>query len=453
LNENCLIFHAENSRFDSDPNDYGGGSVTANGENEMTQVMSNVLADMRIDGDRLLARIAAMAEIGKTKNGGCNRQAMTDDDRQGRDLFVEWARAAGCEIRIDPIGNIFARYPGTDINAAPIVSGSHLDTQPTGGKFDGVYGVLAALEVVSTLSDQRVHLRHAIDVVVWTNEEGARFSPGCVGSSVATGAMELKDAYAITDAAGLTLGEELERIGYKGKGQVVLGPVTAAFETHIEQGPILEARRTQIGVVEGVIGLIWYDLVLHGVEAHAGPTPMEDRTDPWSAALPILEKTYALAVEYAPGGRCTIGTINASPGSRNTVPGRLTISVDLRHTNQTILNEIDRRFRLLVAETCAIKKITYDVSVVWDMPVTEFDRKCISAVTDAVSRLGYDYMPMFSGAGHDSAYLARKFPTSMIFVPCENGISHNEAENAKAEDIIAGANVLLQSCVTCSAAN
>ena len=419
----------------------------------MKQNVSNVLADMRIDGDRLLARIAAMAEIGKTENGGCNRQAMTDEDRQGRDLFIEWARTAGCKIRVDPIGNIFARYPGSDINAAPIVSGSHLDTQPTGGKFDGVYGVLAALEVVSTLADKRVNLHHAIDVVVWTNEEGARFSPGCVGSSVATSAMDLNSAYAISDAAGLTLGEELERIGYKGHGQVALGPVTAAFEAHIEQGPILEAKGKQIGVVEGVIGLVWYDLVLHGVEAHAGPTPMEDRTDPWRAALPILEKTYALAAEYAPHGRCTVGTVNASPGSRNTVPGRLTISVDLRHTDQTILNEIDSRFRLLVAETCADKKITYDLSIVWDMPATEFDRQCISAVTDAVSRLGYDYMHMFSGAGHDSVYLARKFPTSMIFVPCENGLSHNEAENAKALDIIAGANVLLQSCISCSAAS
>jgi beta-ureidopropionase / N-carbamoyl-L-amino-acid hydrolase len=419
----------------------------------MMQVMSDALADLRIDGDRLMARIAAMANIGKTQNGGCNRQALTDDDRQGRDLFVEWARTAGCEIRVDPIGNIFARYPGNDIHAAPIISGSHLDTQPTGGKFDGVYGVLAALEVVSTLSDKGVHLRHAIDVVVWTNEEGARFSPGCVGSSVATGAMDLKDAYAITDAAGLTLGEELQRIGYKGDSQIALGPVTAAFETHIEQGPILEAKGRQIGVVEGVIGLIWYDLVLHGVEAHAGPTPMEDRTDPWRAALPILEKTYALVAEYAPDGRCTIGTVNVSPGSRNTVPGRLTISVDLRHTDQTTLNEIDQRFRQLVADACASQKIGYHLSVVWDMPVTEFDRKCISAVTEAVSRLGYDYMPMFSGAGHDSVYLARKFPTSMIFVPCENGISHNEAENAKAEDIIAGANVLLQSCISCSAAD
>jgi beta-ureidopropionase / N-carbamoyl-L-amino-acid hydrolase len=427
--------------------------VNTTGENEVTQATPDVLDNMRIDGDRLLARIAAMAEIGKTDNGGCNRQALTDEDRQGRDLFIEWARAAGCKIRIDPIGNIFARYPGHDASAAPIVSGSHLDTQPTGGKFDGVYGVLAALEVVSRLSDQRIHLRHAIDVVVWTNEEGSRFSPGCIGSSVATGAMDLDEAYAITDGSGLTLGQELERIGYKGDGQVALGPVTAAFEAHIEQGPILESKQIQIGVVEGVIGLIWYDLILHGVEAHAGPTPMEDRTDPWQAALPILEKAYALAAEYAPHGRCTIGAINASPGSRNTVPGRLTISVDLRHTDQVILNEIDRRFRQQVTDICATKKITYGLSVVWDMPVTAFDQKCISAVTQAVSALGYDYMRMFSGAGHDSVYLARQVPTSMIFVPCENGVSHNEAENARAEDLIAGANVLLQSCINCSAAN
>ena len=384
-----------------------------------------------------------MAEIGATDRGGCNRQALTDEDKLGRDLFANWCRNAGCTVSVDEMGNIFARRPGSNTDAPPVITGSHLDTQPTGGKFDGVYGVLAGLEVFRTLEEAGVETDAPLEVVVWTNEEGARFAPAMVGSGVWASEMQRDEVYAIEDKAGKRFGEELERIGYRGDLPAKPRPIRAAFEAHIEQGPILEAKALQIGILTGVQGARWYDLTIEGQPVHAGPTPMEVRRDPFMGVLPILEYCYELAAKYAPWGRATFGDIKAEPGSRNTVPERLIVNVDLRHPDPAVLDEMDRLFRNFVAEACKTKKLQGRVEELWHMPVTEFDPDCVDAVRSATAELGYSSMEMVSGAGHDALYLAKVAPTSMIFVPCKGGVSHNEAEDAKPEDLEAGCNVLL----------
>jgi N-carbamoyl-L-amino-acid hydrolase len=401
------------------------------------------LSSLRINGNRLWQSLMEMAKIGATKKGGCNRQTLTDEDKRGRDLFTSWCNEIGCSITIDAIGNIFARRPGRNNNLAPILTGSHLDTQPTGGKFDGVYGVLAGLEVLRTFEDQQIVTESPIEVAVWTNEEGSRFAPALLGSGVWSGAFEIEQAYAITDKSGKSVGEELDRIGYKGKADACARPLKAAFEVHIEQGPILEKENLQIGVLTGIQGLRWYDLVIDGESCHAGPTPMQDRRDPFMAAAPIIAGCYQIAEQFAPWGRATIGDIKVEPGSRNTVPERLIVNVDLRHPDAEILDKMDRAFRDLVANECKNHSLEFQVNECWHMPVTKFAPRCVDAVRSATENLGYSNMEMVSGAGHDSLYIASVAPTSMIFVPCENGISHNENENAKLEDLEAGCNVLM----------
>ena len=398
---------------------------------------------LRIDGQRLWDSLMTMARIGATERGGCNRQALTDEDREGRDLFVSWCQQIGCDVKIDEVGNIFARREGAEPGAPPVIAGSHLDTQPTGGRFDGVYGVLAGLEVLRTLVDAGHVTRAPLEVVAWTNEEGARFAPAMLGSGVWAGHFDRDEVYDIRDKAGLSFREELERIGYLGGEPAKARELRAAFEVHIEQGPILEAEELQIGVLTGVQGARWYDLVIEGEPVHAGPTPMEQRRDPFMAALPLLEYCYQLAADNAPWGRATFGDIRAEPGSRNTVPERLVVNIDLRHPDREVLDDMDRRFQTRVQEVCSERNLSGRVDELWHMPVTEFDPDCVDAVRRATRSLGYSHMEMVSGAGHDSLYLAQVAPTGMIFVPCEEGISHNEAENAKPEDLEAGCNVLL----------
>jgi len=398
---------------------------------------------IRINGQRLWDSLMVMAEIGATERGGCNRQALTDEDKLGRDLFANWCREAGCTVSVDEMGNMFARRPGSNTDAPPVITGSHLDTQPTGGKFDGVYGVLAGLEVLRTLEEVGIETDAPLEVVVWTNEEGARFAPAMVGSGVWASEMQRDEVYAIEDKAGKRFGEELERIGYRGDLPAKPRPIRAAFEAHIEQGPILEAEALQIGILTGVQGARWYDLIIEGQPVHAGPTPMEGRRDPFRGVLPILEYCYELAEKYAPWGRATFGDIKAEPGSRNTVPERLIVNVDLRHPDPAVLDEMDRLFRTFVAKACEAKKLQGRVEELWHMPVTEFDPNCVDAVRRATAELGYSSMEMVSGAGHDALYVAKVAPTSMIFVPCKDGVSHNEAEDVKSEDLEAGCNVLL----------
>jgi N-carbamoyl-L-amino-acid hydrolase len=401
------------------------------------------ISALRINGERLWSRLMEMAHHGATAKGGVCRLTGSDEDKAGRDLFVAWCEAAGCSVTVDKIGNIFARRPGRDDSAGAVVAHSQLDSQPTGGRFDGIYGVLAALEVVETLNDHAVETGAPVEIAAWTNEEGARFAPAMLGSGVFAGVFELDWTLAIQDKEGKSLGGELARIGYAGEAAPGERRIKAAFEVHIEQGPILEREQKTIGVVQGVQGMRWYDLVIEGQEVHAGPTPMEGRRDPFQGLMHILPEIYALAKDRAPWGRATCGDIAALPGSRNTVPGRLTTAVDLRHPDQDTLVEMDQAMQASVERHCAELGLAGRVDTIWDSPAVQFDPACIEAVRAGVAATGYTAMDIVSGAGHDSVYLARIAPVGMIFVPCEGGLSHNEAENATPEDIAAGCDVLL----------
>lgn len=398
---------------------------------------------LKINAQRLWDSLMLFAEIGATDKGGCNRQALTDLDKQARDLWVSWAEDAGCSIRIDTMGNIFARREGLKDDLPVVMTGSHIDTQPTGGKFDGVYGVLASLEVIRSLNDQGVQTNHPIEAVIWTNEEGARFSPAMIGSGVWSGAFSLDYGHARMDKDGKTIQEELRRIDYEGDTPCKPHPIKGFIELHIEQGPILENEALQIGILTGVQGMNWYDLTIKGQPVHAGPTPMEDRCDPFIGLHSIIKQLYTMTSDYAPWSRVTFGDISARPGARNTVPEQLILAVDLRHPDKAILAEMDRRFREIVTESCALAGLKYDITIEWQSPAVVFDNNCIDAVRRATSDLGYSNKEMVSGAGHDAVYVSRVAPTSMIFIPCEKGISHNEAENATPEDIEAGCNVLI----------
>ena len=406
----------------------------------------------KITGERLWSSLMEMAEIGKTPRGGCNRQALTDEDKRGRDLYVSWCRAAGCEISIDSMGNIFARRQGANDSLPPVIAGSHLDTQPTGGKFDGVYGVLSGLEVIRTLNDANVETEHPIEVVCWTNEEGARFSPAMLGSGVWAGEFSLDYGHNRMNKAGQTVKDELQRIGYLGPESCRPKPLRAAFEVHIEQGPILENAGLQIGIVRGVQAIGWYDLVIEGLPCHAGTTPMEVRRDPVMALYGILDKLYQVADDFKPWARMTFGDIRVEPGSRNTVPERLTVTVDMRHPERAQVKHMEGIMREIVRNECGKYRLTGEVREELDSPAISFDDDCINAVRHAAESLGYSNMQMVSGAGHDSVYVSRVAPTSMIFIPCEGGLSHNEAENARKEDLEAGCNVLLHAMLQMAAA-
>lgn len=398
---------------------------------------------IRVNGDRLLDRLATMAKIGEKPRGGVCRVALSDEDKIGRDLFVEWCRAAGCDVRIDRVGNIFARRRGLQDGLLPVLTGSHLDSQPTGGKFDGVYGVLAALEVIETLDDAGIETQHPVEIVSWTNEEGARFAPGLTGSGVYTGHLGLERMLGTIDKQGLKFDDELQRIGYAGEIQPGDQSFAAAIEIHIEQGPILEADNKVIGIVSGVQGMRWYDLVFTGQEAHAGTTPMERRRDPVAGAVRLLSQIYALNEKHAPHGRATFGDFKVEPGSRNTVPGRLICSLDFRHPDSSVLEEVDREIRSMMRRECQEVGIEGQIDEIWSMPPVEFSPQCRSAIQRAVDMLGYPAMEMISGAGHDAMYLSSITPTGMIFIPCRDGLSHNELEYAEPEHLVAGGNVLL----------
>ncbi len=356
---------------------------------------------------------------------------------------MSWCEEIGCTVTTDSMGNIFARRRGVANELPPVITGSHLDTQPTGGKYDGVYGVLAGLEVLQTLHENNIHTQHPIEVVVWTNEEGARFSPAMIGSGVWAGVFEESYGHNRMDIKGKTIGQELARIGYLGAQPAQAKPIKAAFELHIEQGPILELEEKQIGIVSGVQGMRWYDLVIEGQPCHAGPTPMTVRKDPMMALGPITQRLYQLAERFSPWARVTFGDVRAEPGARNTVPERLVLAVDLRHPEQEALEKMDKEFRAIAAQEAEKYQVTSSIRDEWNSPAVTFNKDCIAAVTKAVNHLGYSNMELFSGAGHDSVYVSQVAPTSMIFIPCENGISHNEAENVLPEDVSAGCNVLL----------
>ncbi len=397
-----------------------------------------------IDSERLWKRLMQMAEIGATPKGGVCRVALTEEDRRGRDLFVEWSAALGCTVEVDAMGNVFARRAGQQDQLPAVLIGSHLDSQPTGGKFDGVLGVLAGLEVLETLNDHQITTQHPIEVVSWTNEEGARFAPAMIASGVFSGDFSLEYAYTREDKAGNKLGEELEKIGYKGAQPVGGRPYKATYELHIEQGPILEVEEKKVGIVTGVQGIRWYDLIITGKETHAGPSPMSLRRDPVVGAIPILSAVYELAQKHAPDARVTIGYLDASPGVRNTVPGQIKISLDLRHPKEANLSSMHEELQMIVHNANADGKLDFRLVDIWYASPVVFDEQCIKTVREAVEVLGIPAMEMYSGAGHDAVYISKVAPTSMIFIPCKDGLSHNELESAEKEDVAAGANVLLQ---------
>jgi N-carbamoyl-L-amino-acid hydrolase len=399
--------------------------------------------DLRINGARLWDSLMEMARIGATEKGGCRRLTLTDEDKEARDLFVGWCEAAGCTVTVDKMGNIFARRAGKEESRLPVATGSHLDTQPHGGKFDGVFGVLAGLEVVRSLNDAGVETVAPIEAVVWTNEEGARFAPAMIGSGVFAGAFDLDYALSRADSAGKAIGDELRRIGYDGPAPVGDRKIGAFFEAHIEQGPILEAEAKTIGVVQGVQGVRWYDVTAAGMDAHAGPTPMTVRRDALVGAALMVGEVNRLGHAHQPDGRATVGRVEVRPNSRNTIPGEVYFSVDLRHPDEATLNRMDEELRAGLARLAGGAGVEVAVEEVWYSPPVVFDGDCIAAVREAARHLGHDAMDIVSGAGHDSVYISRVAPTGMIFVPCAGGLSHNEEESAEPGDLAAGCNVLL----------
>jgi beta-ureidopropionase / N-carbamoyl-L-amino-acid hydrolase len=403
------------------------------------------MAELRVNGERLWQSLMAMAEIGATPAGGVNRQTLTDDDRRGRDRFRSWCEEAGLQVSVDRMGSMFARREGAETDRPPVMLGSHLDTQPTGGKFDGALGVLAALEVVRTLNDHRIRTQAPLEVVNWTNEEGCRFPPAMIASGVFAGVFDLEYGLSRRDHAGRTIGEELERIGYAGARPVGQRPVGALFELHIEQGPILEAEGQQIGIVTGGQGTRWYDCEVIGAETHAGPAPMESRRDALRGAAALLENIYRIAQRHAPSGRATVGEFQAYPGSRNTVPGRVRFTVDLRHPDGGAMDAMDHALREAFerARGRHAGRLEFHLNEIWYAPPVAFDPECIDAVRQAAAGLGLSAREIVSGAGHDAVYMARAVPTAMIFVPCRDGISHAEVEYASPGACADGANVLL----------
>ena len=401
------------------------------------------LEQLRINGDRLWSSLMELAAIGATPRGGVCRLALSDLDRQGRDLVVGWARAAGMTVTVDRIGNVFMRRSGRNEALPPVMTGSHIDTQPTGGKFDGNYGVLAGIEVVRTLDDHGIETEAPIEVAFWTNEEGSRFVPVMMGSGVFAGAFTLEHAYAAKDTDGRTVREELERIGYLGEEVPGRRAVGCYFEAHIEQGPVLEDHGRTIGVVGGVLGIRWYDCTVTGMEAHAGPTPMALRKDALQVAAQLMQEVVAIAQRHPPHGRGTVGMVQVHPNSRNVIPGRVKFSIDLRNASDALCDAMDADIRAAAARLSRDSGRAIGLELVSHFPAQPFHPQCIDAVARAAERLGYPSMPCVSGAGHDAVYMARLAPSGMIFIPCKDGISHNEIEDATPEDLAAGCNVLL----------
>ena len=417
------------------------------GKNEPKALAAAKLAALRVDGDRLWRALMDLARIGATEKGGVRRLALTDLDGAGRDLVVGWCRDAGLTVRIDRVGNIFARRAGRDPARKAVAAGSHVDTQPSGGKFDGNFGVLAALEVMRTLNDHGIETAAPLEVAVWTNEEGTRFTPVMMGSGAWAGLYGVDYIHAQRDSEGKSVGAELTRIGYAGDapmGGTAAGPgFDAYFEAHIEQGPVLEDKGLPIGVVVGALGQNWYDVLIEGMDAHAGPTPMALRRDAALGAARLTEAVNRIALAEAPDGRGTVGMLAVKPNSRNVIPGFAQLSVDFRHPSAEGLARMDAALRAAAADIGGRGGLAITVRPLVDFAPCAFDSACVGLVRDAARSLGLPHMDIVSGAGHDAVHVAAVAPAAMIFVPCKDGISHNEIEDALPEHVTAGANVLL----------
>jgi beta-ureidopropionase / N-carbamoyl-L-amino-acid hydrolase len=401
------------------------------------------LSNVRVDGARLWDSLMEMAKIGATPKGGVKRLTLTDLDRQSRELFRKWCEAAGCSVTVDEMGNMFARRPGEDNSLAPVMMGSHLDTQPTGGKFDGALGVLGALEVVRSLNDLNIRTRRPIEVANWTNEEGSRYAPAMISSGVFARVYDKEFAYSLPDGEGKRLGDELKRIGFKGDEPVGAHAVHAFFELHIEQGPILEDESIDVGVVTHGQGQRWYEIRLTGFESHAGSTPMPRRKDALLGAARIVELVNAIGLSKAPLGVSTVGMLNPYPNSRNVIPGEVFMTCEFRHPIDATLSEMDAALHEGVKAIANKIGLTYDLKQVFYYAPVAFDPGCVEAVRRAAQHFGYSHRNIVSGAGHDACYLARVTPTAMVFTPCVDGVSHNESEDIKPDWSTAGANVLM----------
>jgi len=400
-------------------------------------------ADARINGERLWASLMDMAKIGATPKGGVKRLTLTDLDRQGRDRFVGWCKEADLTVTVDGVGNIFARRTGRNNALPPVVSGSHLDTQPSGGRFDGCYGVMAALEVARTLNERGIATEAPYEIAMWTNEEGARFLPVMGASGAFAGVHTVEEILAGRDLDGVSFGDALRAIGYAGATPVGGRKLGAYFEAHIEQGPLLENTGNVVGVVTGALGQRWFEVTVRGMDAHAGPTPMHLRRDALYGASFLIQEVNRLA-KATEHSRGTVGMIVNRPNSRNVVPGETVFSVDFRDTDVSGLDRMERGLRAVAARIAQEHGLGIDIRQTVFFPPCHFDQACVAAVRAGAQQLGYRHMDIVSGAGHDAVYIAGVAPTAMIFVPCEGGISHNEIENAKPEDLAAGCNVLLQ---------
>ncbi|PBC03150.1 Zn-dependent hydrolase [Mesorhizobium sp. WSM3860] len=403
--------------------------------------------NLRINSDRLWDSIMEMAKIGPGIAGGNNRQTLTDSDKQGRELFKSWCDEAGLTMGVDQMGTMFMTRPGTDPDALPVYVGSHLDTQPTGGKYDGVLGVLSGLEVVRSLNDLGIKTKHPIVVTNWTNEEGARFAPAMLASGVFAGVHTQEYAYARKDLDGVTFGDELKRIGWVGDEKVGARKMHAYFEYHIEQGPILEAENKQIGVVTHCQGLWWLEFTLTGREAHTGSTPMNMRVNAGLAMARILEMVQTVAMENQPGAVGGVGQVKFSPNSRNVLPGTVIFTVDIRSPDQAKLDSMRARIEKEAPKICEPLGVKCSVEAVGHFDPVTFDPTLVGRVRTAAEKLGYSHMNLISGAGHDACWAAKVAPATMVMCPCVGGLSHNEAEDISKEWAAAGADVLFHAVV------
>jgi len=408
-------------------------------------------SNLRIDPERLWSSLMETAAIGGTAKGGINRQTLTAEDAKVRAWFKRETEALGCTVTVDEVGNMFALRPGRDRALAPIALGSHLDTQPTGGKFDGNLGVLGALEVMRTLAAAGYETNAPIVVVNWTNEEGARFAPAMLGSGVFAGVYSRAQADTIADIEGTTFGAALDGIGWRGVAKAGAMKLSAYLELHIEQGPILEAEDKVIGIVTGVQGVRWYEAAITGRESHAGTTPMPRRADAFAACARLGLALRDIALAFAPTAVGTVGRVEVEPNSPNVIPGVVRMTMDLRHHDDATLEAMEKQMFAAIETIAGEEKVAIETRKLHDLAAVKFHPDCVAAVRAAADGLGHAHRDIISGAGHDAVHLSTVTPTAMIFVPCKDGLSHNEAESATHEHCAAGAQVLLEAALTLDA--
>jgi len=400
-------------------------------------------SNLTVNRDRLWHTLMEMGQVGALPNGGCNRSALSEDDRKGRNLFIHWCREAGCEISFDAAGNIYARRPGRNSSRPAVATGSHLDTQPHGGKFDGIYGVLAGLEVVRALNDARVETGAPIDVICWTNEEGVRFGPPLAGSQAFAGKLDVAVLHRSPTTDGTTVGEDLRSTGFLGTERPGSRALDCFIEAHIEQGPILEAQAKTIGVVTHIIGIRWSIVTLTGVDSHAGTTPMDRRRDALVGAAEMITTLNQMARAEDSFARLTVGKIEVSPNSGATIPGKTSFVCDLRHPDAVVLDALESRMHASMRDIAGKRGLAIEIARSINIAPLGFAQDLIALIRNTAGGLGYSNIDMLSGAGHDAMNVAHVVPTAMLFVPCKDGLSHNEAESATPEDLAAGAHTLM----------